>query len=116
MAEKTVTQINIRVPHELAEDLEQLAQVEHRSRIDIARQLLWEGIAHRKQEHALALYVEGKVSRSKAAEIAGISLWEMMDLIAQRRIPSNYTISDAIAEVKRLLAASGIDHPDPGAT
>ncbi|MFQ6058945.1 MAG: ribbon-helix-helix protein, CopG family [Anaerolineae bacterium] len=55
MAEKTVTQINIRVPRELAEDLDRLAQDEHRSRIDIARQLLWEGVACRKQEHALAL-------------------------------------------------------------
>ncbi|HID88085.1 MAG TPA: hypothetical protein EYP55_12060 [Anaerolineae bacterium] len=73
------------------------------------------GIARRKQEHALALYAAGKVSRSKAAEIAGISLWEMMDLIDQRRIPSDYTIADAMAEVKRLLATSGTGKLGSGA-
>jgi predicted HTH domain antitoxin len=91
----------------LAEELDKLAEYEHSSRIDLARQILWEGVARRKQERALALYAEGKVTKSKAAEIAGISLWEMMEIVRERRIPSGYTLTEALNEVRRLLGQEG---------
>jgi predicted HTH domain antitoxin len=98
------TQINLRVPDEVASDLDALAEQERASRIDLARQILLEGIAHRKRDLALRLYREGKVSKSRAAEIAGISLWEMMDLIDQAALPTTYTLQEAVEEMRRLVA------------
>ena len=43
---------------------------------------------------ALELFREGKVSLGKASEIAGLSVWEMMYLLKERRIPLNYSIKD----------------------
>lgn len=98
------TQINLRVPDEVASDLDALAEQERASCIDLARQILLEGIARRKRDLALRLYREGRVSKSRAAEIAGISLWEMMDLVDQAALPATHTLQDAVGEVRRLVA------------
>jgi len=100
---KTV-QINLRVPGAVASDLETLAKQERASPISLARQILLDGVTRRKQALALRLCREGKVSKSRAAEIAGISLWEMMDLIDQAALPSAYTLQEAVEEVRRLVA------------
>ncbi len=97
-------QINLRVPDEVASDLDALAEQERASRIDLARQILLEGIANRKRALALRLNREGKASKSRAAEIAGISLWEMMDLIDLAALPTAYTLQEAVEEVRRLVA------------
>ena len=98
-----VTQLNLRIPRELAQELEELAHAEHIEKIDIARQLLWEGVARRKQELALRLYAEGKVTKTKAAEIAGISLWEMMALVEQRGVRWEYSLEEAKVELTEVL-------------
>jgi hypothetical protein len=97
-------QMNIRVPIKLISELDRLADDEHASRLEITRQLLIEGIRQRKQARALRLYREGKASKSRAAAIAGISLWEMMDLIDHADVPATITIQDAIDQVRRLVA------------
>lgn len=53
---------------------------------------------------ALELYRQGKIGKSKAAEMAGITLWEMMDLTEGEGIPSAYALQDAVDEVRRLVA------------
>jgi len=42
-------QINLRVPDEVVSDLDTLARQERASRADLARQILLDGIAHRKR-------------------------------------------------------------------
>ncbi len=97
-------QINLRVSDEVASDMDALAEQERALRIDLARQILLEGIANRKRALALRLNREGKASKSRAAEIAGISLWEMMALIDQAALPTAYTQQEAVKEVRRLVA------------
>ncbi len=101
-------QINLRVPEEVASDLDQLAEQAHATRIDIARQILLDGVAERKRDYALELYRQGRASKSKAAEIAGISVWELMDLTSQEETVNTYTLQDAVDEVRRLVAQSNI--------
>ncbi len=97
-------QINLRVSSQVAAELDDLARQEHVSRIDLARKILLEGITQRKRELALRLYREGKVSKARAAEIAGISLWEMMDLLEQAGLPALYTLQEAVEDMRRLVA------------
>jgi predicted HTH domain antitoxin len=97
-------QINLRVPKKIASDLDALAVRGHITRIDAARQILFDGIEQRKRALALDLYRNGKLSKSKAAEIAGISLWEMIDLVAEDAVPSPYTLEEAVSDVRRLIA------------
>jgi predicted HTH domain antitoxin len=99
-------QLNLRIPKKLARELAALAEVEHVAKIDMARQLLWEGIARRKQEVALKLYDQGQVSKSRAAELAGLSLWEFTDVVTQRSSRWEYSVEDAKQELHRVLAGA----------
>ncbi len=60
------------------------------SRGEVLRELLEEG---RKME-AIRLYKEGKASIGKASRIAGISVSELMDLLAEFGVKSNLNLED----------------------
>ena len=44
------------------------------------------GLNHRKQQRALKLLEEGKVSFLKASKMAGLSAWDFSDLVRDRGI------------------------------
>ncbi|RLI75944.1 UPF0175 family protein [Archaeoglobales archaeon] len=51
---------------------------------------------------AIELYREGKVSLGKAAQIAGITKWEMMEILASKNIPLQYDAKDLDKDVETL--------------
>ncbi len=55
----------------------------------------------RRVQTALDEYKLGSITLPKAAEIAGINIYEMITLIEKQRIPYRYDISDLEAYVKR---------------
>jgi len=97
-------QINVRVPADVVAELDALAQQGHVTRMDMARQLLLEGIQQHKRERAVRLYREGKASKSRAAELAGMTLWELMDWLQSEAAPASYTLQEAVDDVRRLVA------------
>lgn len=99
-----VEQLNLRIPKKLARELATLAEVERVAKVDMARQLLWEGIARRKQEVALKRYEQGHISKSRAAEIAGLSLWEFTELVDRRGARWDYSLEEAKHELQRVLS------------
>ena len=44
----------------------------------------------------------GKVSLGKSAEIAGISKWKMMEILASRNVPIQYDMKDLEKGIKTL--------------
>ena len=98
-----MTLISTRIPEDMKKDLKWYAEKE-RIGLSIAfRKILERGLQETKLEHALELYKKGRVSLWKAAEIAGLSLWEIMDIVKERRIPKPYTIEDAKKDIKAVL-------------
>jgi predicted HTH domain antitoxin len=102
--QQTLTQLNLRIPMTLAHQLEELAEAEHIAKIDIARQLLWEGVTRRRQELALRLYGEGEVRKSRAVELAGLSLWELTEIVAQKGLRWDYDVEEAKQEMATVVA------------
>ncbi len=80
----------MRVPREVMEDLEELARLERRDKAEVVREILVEGVRERRIEAALRLYREGKVTLWKAAELAGLSLWEMVEEAGRRGVEVQY--------------------------
>jgi len=54
---------------------------------------------------ALELFREKKVSLGKASEIAGLSVWEMMALLKEKKIPLNYSVEDFEKDLNLLEEA-----------
>lgn len=47
-----------------------------------------------KLEYYSGEYGLGSLTLAKAAEEAGVSLWEMLDYVRRRRIPAQYSLED----------------------
>ena len=94
-----MTIISARIPDELKKKLEWYAKREKVGTAIALRKIMDIGLKEIKIEHALELYQKGKVTLMKAAEIADISFWEMLDFIREKRIPMHYTIKDAEKDI-----------------
>ena len=86
--------ISIRPTEEIERKLERLIGIEKMERSALIRRILDIGIEEDLKKHALELFRDKKVSLAKAAEIADISVREMMDLIKEKGISLHITIED----------------------
>ena len=86
--------VSTRVPEDMAKDLEEIEKEEKTDRATVVRKLLAKAISQWKLEMALSLYGDGKITLWKAAMIAGLSVWEMVDIVRKRKIPFHYTYDD----------------------
>lgn len=95
--------ISARVPKEIYEDLEFFVKTERTDRSAATRKLLEMGLSEWKKERALTLLADGKVTVWKAASIAGISLWEMIDLIKEKKIVMPIRAEDVLDDLKATI-------------
>jgi len=86
--------ISTRIPDDVAKDLKEIEKEEKTDRATVVRKLLAKAIAEWKREKALTLYRDGKITLWKAAKIADLSLWEMMEITKEKKIPFRYTHED----------------------
>ena len=95
--------VSTRVPDNMAKDLKEIEKEEKTDRATLVRKLLAKAIAEWKLEKALTLYCNGKITLWKAAKIAELSLWEMMEIIKERKIPFRYTYEDFREDFEKAL-------------
>lgn len=68
--------ISSRIPMLLEKELEEYMKAEHLERSVAIRKLLYESLQKWREEYAIKLLTEGKTTLSRAAEIAGMDIWE----------------------------------------
>jgi predicted HTH domain antitoxin len=73
--------ISTRVPDDLEAELEEYLESERLDRSTAVRKLLSEGLEAWRTERALERFAGGEVSLAKAADLAGLSVWEFADLV-----------------------------------
>ncbi len=86
--------ISIRLTEEIERKLEKLMNLEKTEKSTLMRRILTTGIDEELKKCALELFRDKKVSLAKAAEIADISLREMMDLIKEEGLSLHITVED----------------------
>lgn len=101
-----MTVITTRVPDELAKEVKRIAKVEALDKSTTVKRLLVQAVQAWKIDYALKLYQEGKISIGKAAETAGISLWEIVDITVKRKIPLKLSPEDLEEDLKAAMAES----------
>lgn len=78
---------SVRVPDELLEALDRMAQAEHVDRSAIIRRALEEGLQDLSLKRAIETYQRGGVSAWKAARSCEVSLWAFLDELERRGLP-----------------------------
>ena len=95
--------ISIILPDDLKKEIDKLRDLNKDDQSSIIKKLLWKSVIHEKLEIALKEYLSNKISLGKAAENAGISIWEMLEELKSRNITLNYKISEAELEIEKIL-------------
>jgi predicted HTH domain antitoxin len=95
--------VSTRVPDDMAKDLAEIEKEEQADRATVVRKLLAQAIGEWKLERALTLYRDGKITLWKAAKNADLSLWEMMEIIRERKIPFRYAYEDFRDDFEKAL-------------
>jgi len=97
--------VSLRLHKRSLSELDELAKLEDKDRSALVREILEVGVRERKIEHSLRLYQAGKVSMWKAARLAGLSLWEMIEALSSKKIQIQYSEHDLEKDLKALEEA-----------
>ena len=93
----TEVTVSARIPRELEKEVERLMREEHLEKSAALRKLLHLGIENYRLDRALRGLREGTFSLLKAAEDAGLSVWELLDEAARPRV--TWVADDVLEDV-----------------
>ena len=99
-----VQQVNLRLPEGIISDLNWIAQEEQIDRTSVVRKLLNDSIKRWRLNHALTLYEKGQITKGRAAEMADVSIYDVLDELRLRGRVSHYTVEDLQEDLTELLA------------
>ena len=94
--------VTTRMSEEELDLVERLAEAQGESRSDAVRQALRRGAREELIRVALQRYQEGEVGMRGAAELAGLTIAEMMAEANDRGVLSNYDEADLAEDVEAL--------------
>ena len=92
--------VGSRLPQELVHDLELIEKTEQVDRSTTVRRLLYRAVGEWKRDYYARQYGEGRMTLAKAASEAGVSLWEMMDYVRQKKVGAQYDMEDLEHDLK----------------
>ncbi len=94
--------LQIRLPEEEVSEMDELIEILHMSKSEVARNALHEGIKILKLEIAQKKYLNNEFTLCRAAEFANVSIQEMADYLARRDIPFfKYSESELEQDIKK---------------
>ncbi len=93
--------LSVLIPAEMMKEIDEFQKVTNLDKSTLIRQLLKKSIREMKIEYALKAYAEEKVSFGKAADIAGLNIWEFIDEAHRRKVELIFTVEDAERELRR---------------
>ncbi|MEM2925754.1 MAG: UPF0175 family protein [Methanocellales archaeon] len=94
--------VSFRLPLETLEEIEKIAQEESKDKSEFIRELLAFGIREKKIENAIKLYREGKATLWRAARVAGVSLWKMIEIMRERKVEAQYGFQELEEDLRAL--------------
>ena len=100
MTQTSLEAVTARLPRDMLREVERLAKKMKVDRSELIRRLLDFALQQKRIEEAVQAYQEGTVTLWKAAEMAGLSLREMMELARARKIAVPYTIDELRRDIE----------------
>jgi len=88
-------------------EIEKLAKKEQIDRSELIRRLLDAALQQRRIDNALRAYQDGKVTLWRAAEMAGLSLRQMMELVKEKKVAIPYTLDDLKRDLEYVRKRTG---------
>lgn len=94
--------MSVRIPDDLEKSLLEFSEKESKPTSEVIRELLEKGLKEKRIESALELYKKGEVTLWKAASIADVSLWKMIEELKENKIEVQYGQKELEEDLKAL--------------
>ncbi|MBI2176203.1 UPF0175 family protein [Candidatus Woesearchaeota archaeon] len=94
--------VTTRVTEEVLRQIDEFSSDKNMDRATMLRNLIEHGLAEEKRRKVLSDYKERKISLQRAAELLGIHLVEMLELIEREGIYLDYTAEELREDLKGL--------------
>jgi len=94
--------ISLRLPRDTVKKLDEIADKEGKDRSTLIRELLEHGVKEKDIDHAIELYRSGQATGWKAAQVAGVSLWNFYRILVEKGILIQYSEHDLEEDLKGL--------------
>lgn len=95
-----LTSTTLRIDSEVLEDISKVAAKFHLDRGTYLRQLVMQAYEEKKLELNIEDYKNGKITIGQLAEKTNKTIWEIMEILKQRKILSNISLEDAKEAMK----------------
>jgi predicted HTH domain antitoxin len=92
--------VSARLPRERVNQIEEIAREEKVDKSTVLDRALEHYIREWKLQKAIESYAEGSATLPRAAETAGLTVWEMIDALAKRNIQPQYDAEDLEEDLK----------------
>ncbi len=93
---------SVRFNEELLNRIDRLAEEEGVDRSTLLRKAVKIGVEELLLRYALRLYVNGKISSGRTAELVGIPIWRLLDILRDRGIGLRTSEDDLRLSLKGL--------------
>src|SRR3989338_3116445 len=95
--------MNARVPVVIMSEVENIAREEHTDKSSVVRKLLDRSIKNWKLEKASKMYADKKVTLKRAAEIAAVSVREMVNCLQGKELEiGNLSVEDLEDDIRHM--------------
>ena len=94
--------MSARLPKEMVEQIEEIAREEKVDKSTVLDRALDHYIREWRLRRAVESYGEGAATLPRAAEMAGFTVWEMIDELAKRNVQLQYDEEDLEEDLKAL--------------
>lgn len=94
---------DLEVEAETVETLDLLAQWQSMSRAQVIQRLLREGARQAKLEYTAQLFGEGEITLERAAEMAGVTIYDMMAYVQAQGILPPRDMTELRTDIVRML-------------
>ncbi len=107
MTVQTVDLGRLKVEAETVHTLDLLAQWQSISRVQVIQRLLREGARQARVEYTAGLFGRGEVTLERAAEMAGVTIYDMMAYVRSHGITPPGDLAELRADVAGMLFRLG---------
>ena len=94
--------ITARVPDELFKEIKGIEESDKIDRAEATRKLLSLGIKETKKRRAVELLREHRITYRKAAEMMGVTIYELLDTMEKEGISIGYSLRDLEKDIEEL--------------
>lgn len=96
------TTISTRIEEKVLAEIDEMSKEKQMDRASLLRNLIVEGLVIEKKRKVLEMYKEKRISLAKGAEMLGIDLWQMIDLIKEENLYIDYSEEELKEDLKGL--------------